>query len=62
MLTANSRKFLQETKLFDFDELHGFVEVVEHVHAFLCDLVGYVATHHFRSNQLLLHHCVENMR
>jgi hypothetical protein len=26
--------------LFDFDEFHGFVEVVEDVHAFLCDLVA----------------------
>jgi hypothetical protein len=48
--------------LFDFYELHGFVEVVEHILAFLCDLIGYVATQLFRSNQLLLHHGVENLR
>ena len=62
MLTANSRKYLQEAKLFYFDELHGFVEVVEHIRAFLCDLVGYVAAHLFRRYQLLLHHGVEKVR
>ena len=47
--------------LFDFDELHGFVEVVECVHAFLCYLVGYVPSRIFRSDQSLLHHSVENL-
>ena len=47
--------------LFDFDEFHGFVEVVEYVHAFLCYLLGYVPAHVFRSDQSLLQHSVENL-
>ncbi len=38
------------------------MEVVDHIRAFLCNLVSYVVTYLFISNSLLLHHCVENPR
>jgi len=56
----NIKGFLgSDEGLLDFDELHGFVEVVEDVHALLRDPVGHVCAGEFGSNQSLLCHGVE---
>ncbi len=47
--------------LLDFNEFHGFVEVVKDVHTFLGNLVSNMCSLLFQRDKVLLHHGVENL-